>query len=102
GRRPRRQRPRGAPPPARGMSARRLLPLALAAAVLAPRTAAAQDSLRSQIRASQERLEQIRAEREQLQAEMEELRSRVHDIAGELVNIERQVAASTRALRELD
>jgi septal ring factor EnvC (AmiA/AmiB activator) len=84
------------------MSARRLLPLALAAAVLAPRTAAAQDSLRSQIRASQERLEQIRAEREQLQAEMEELRSRVHDIAGELVNIERQVAASTRALRELD
>jgi len=85
------------------MSARRLLPLALVAAVAAPGNAAAQqDSLRSQIRASQERLEQIRIEREQLQAEMEELRSRVHDIASELVNIERQVAASTRALRELD
>jgi len=76
--------------------------LAVAAVAAAPRAAAAQDSLRVQIRASQDRLEQIRAERAQLQAEMERLRSQVHDVASELVNIERQVAASTRAMRELD
>lgn len=85
------------------MSWRHALPILLTAiTAAAPGPAAAQDSLRAQIRASQDRLEQIRAERAQLQAEMERLRSQVHDVASELVNIERQVAASTRALRELD
>lgn len=55
-----------------------------------------------QIRASQERLQEIRAERERLQAEMQSLEGRALDISGELENIERQVDASAEALQELD
>lgn len=64
--------------------------------------AAQQDSVQQQIRASEERLRQIRAEREQLQQEMEALRGRARDISADLTNIERQVNASAGALRELD
>src|SRR5690606_14837139 len=35
-------------------------------------------------------------------AEMAQLQSRVHDLAGQLANIERQISASESALRELD
>lgn len=55
-----------------------------------------------EIRESQLRLERIRKEREELQSEMERLRSQVHDINAHLVNIERQVVASTAVLQELD
>lgn len=55
-----------------------------------------------EIRESQLRLERIRKEREELQREMERLRGQVDDISTHLVNIERQVAASTAVLRELD
>lgn len=55
-----------------------------------------------QIRESEERLRQIRAERERLQEEMQALQGRVRDISADLSNIERQVNASAGALRELD
>lgn len=81
------------------------LATALLAAVLVwvPGTLAAQeDSVQTQIRASQERLEEIRAERSELQRQMEQLQGRAHDISGEIRNIERQVTASAEALQELD
>ena len=62
----------------------------------------AQENLRSQLRESQSRLEQIRRERADLQQQMELLRSRVHDVSGELVNIQRQVNVSANALHEID
>jgi murein hydrolase activator len=70
----------------------------------APGGVAAQqpDTLQQQLRASQERLEEIRAERTRLQSDMQRLEGRVRDIAAELSNIERQVAASAEALAELD
>jgi len=51
---------------------------------------------------SQERLAEIRREREQLQREMERLRGRVHSLSSELSNIERQVQISGRMISELD
>ena len=82
-----------------------LFPLLLAAAwsALAPHVAAAQqDTVQAQIRASQDRLDQIRAEREQLQREMQTLRGQARNLSAELGNIERQVQASAQALQELD
>ncbi len=60
------------------------------------------ESLRRQLRESQDRLDQIRRERSDLQRQMEELRSRVHDASSELSNIDRQVDASASALKEID
>lgn len=71
--------------------------------VLVPTPAAAQqDTMQAQIRASQERLQQIREERRTLQEQMEQLQGRARNISGEIGNIERQVAASAGALQELD
>lgn len=63
---------------------------------------AQQDTTQSQLQASQDRLEQIRAERRALQQEMEQLRGEAADISSEIRNIERQVSASAAALQELD
>lgn len=72
-------------------------------ALLTPAPAAAQqDTVQQQIRASQERLQEIRAERDRLQRDMRALEGRVLDISTELSNIERQADASASALRELD
>jgi len=62
----------------------------------------AQEGLGQQLRESQQRLEQIRREREQLQQQMTSLRSRVHTTAAELTNIEAQVTTSAEALREIE
>jgi septal ring factor EnvC (AmiA/AmiB activator) len=62
----------------------------------------AQDNTRRELRESQLRLEQIRAERQKLQEEMSGLRTRVRDASRELANIERLRYASSRALRELE
>ncbi len=51
---------------------------------------------------SQERLAEIRRERERLQREMERLRGRVHSLSSELSNIERQVQISGQIVSELD
>lgn len=79
-----------------------LVAAALLAAGAGAPAAAQQDSVQLQIRASEERLREIRAEREALQREMEALRGRARDISTDLSNIERQVNASAGALRELD
>lgn len=55
-----------------------------------------------EIRESQIRLERIRQERQALQGEMERLRNQVHDVNDQLVNIERQIAATNQVLQELD
>ncbi|NIP79635.1 MAG: hypothetical protein GWM90_10635, partial [Gemmatimonadetes bacterium] len=60
------------------------------------------DTVQARIRASQERLQEIRAERERLQVEMQSLQGRARDISSELTNIEQQVDASAEALQELD
>lgn len=91
-----------------GAGARRflLLGLLLAAGSLpgGARPLAGQDTgtLAEQIRESQLRLEQIRAERERLQREMQATRTRVESVASELQNIERQISASRGILAELD
>lgn len=51
---------------------------------------------------SQERLLEIRRERQRLQDDMDRLRGRVHNLTSELSNIDRQVALSGRAVGELD
>jgi septal ring factor EnvC (AmiA/AmiB activator) len=51
---------------------------------------------------SQERLLEIRRERQRLQQEMDRLRGRVHTLSTELTNIERQEQISRRILSELD
>lgn len=54
------------------------------------------------LRASQLRLDSIRAERQRLQNEMQSLQSRVRDASRELANLGRQRAASASALQEMD
>ena len=51
---------------------------------------------------SQQRLLEIRRERERLQREMDRLRGRVHSLSSELSNIERQVDISGRIVGELE
>ncbi len=64
--------------------------------------ARAQGSIASEISESQERLEEIRSERERLRREMTRIRSRVHNLASELDNLQRQVEASASLLSELE
>ena len=54
------------------------------------------------IQHSQERLNEIRRERERLQTEMDQLRGRVHSLSSELNNIEAQVQVSGRMISELN
>lgn len=54
------------------------------------------------LRASQLRLDSIRAERQRLQREMAGLQSRVRDASRELANLAGQRAASAAALQEMD
>ena len=63
---------------------------------------AGQSALGDQIRDSQDRLEQIRRERQQLAREYDELRGQVHTFSEEISNIERRIGSSRGALDELD
>jgi septal ring factor EnvC (AmiA/AmiB activator) len=85
---------------------RRLAALAafLCLASAAPSTLAAQQPAPpdTSLQRSQERLVEIRRERERLQREMERLRGRVHSLSSELTNIERQVETTGRIVSELD
>jgi murein hydrolase activator len=80
---------------------RALILLAILVAGSAPR-AAAQSALGDQIRDSQDRLDQIRREREQLAREYDELRGQVHTFSEEIANIEQRIGSSRSALDELD
>jgi len=89
-----------------GLSIQRLAALAvlLCLASTTPTALAAQQpaSPDTSLRRSQERLIEIRRERERLQREMERLRGRVHSLSSELTNIERQVETTGRIVSELD
>jgi murein hydrolase activator len=69
---------------------------------LVPLRLSAQESTRRELRESQQRLQQIRAERQRLQDEMSGLRTRLRDASRELSNIERQRNTSASALREVE
>jgi septal ring factor EnvC (AmiA/AmiB activator) len=85
---------------------RRAAPLVLIPILLllaSPPNASAQTSdIQRQIRESQERLAEIRAERERLQREMAAARIQVEDVSAELRNIEQQLSASRSVLAEMD
>lgn len=51
---------------------------------------------------SQKRLQEIRRERSELREDLGSLRTQVHDVAGELENLEQQRIASGEVVRELD
>ena len=101
----------GAPPRRGPVSPAVLVPLVVAPLVLAslaalgpaPTPLAAQEpDLAQEIRESQRRLEQIRAERERLQREVGDVRNRVRDVAAELANVERRLSASRSVLAEVE
>lgn len=74
---------------------------AVVATLLAPALLRGQDVER-QIRTNQERLEEIRRERNQLVSELTRLRGRARTLATELSNLERQRSATGRLINELD
>jgi septal ring factor EnvC (AmiA/AmiB activator) len=79
--------------------------LIAAVAVIASASGAAgqdPDEIRRQLEESQGRLAQIRVERSALQTQLGNLSGQVHDMAAEITNIERQIAASASAMVELD
>ncbi|MEX0892145.1 MAG: peptidoglycan DD-metalloendopeptidase family protein [Gemmatimonadota bacterium] len=95
------KRPGSATRAARAARTALVLLAAGAAFTVTPAPAAGQGDLQGQLRASQLRLDSIRAEGSRLQAELGRLRTRVRDANRELTNIAEQRAASTAALQEL-
>ncbi|MFV1985853.1 MAG: murein hydrolase activator EnvC [Gemmatimonadota bacterium] len=78
--------------------------LAAVAACVSHTAAIGQDpeEISRQLQESQGRLDQIRRERSALQTQLNDLGGQVHDVSSEIVNIERQIAASASAMVELD
>ena len=83
------------------MTFRRIAMLAACAAII-PGAALPQQTTDQQLRENQQRLQQIRRERDDLQSELDRLRGRVHNISGELINIQRQKTATNQLVNELD
>ncbi len=73
-----------------------------AATVLGASNLGAQSAIGDQIRDSQDRLEQIRRERQELAREYDQLRGQVHTYSEEISNIELRIGSSRGALDELD
>ena len=67
-----------------------------------PAVVRGQDAIGNQIRDSQDRLEQIRRERQQLAREYDQLQGEVHTFSEELANLESRIGSSLDALDELD
>jgi septal ring factor EnvC (AmiA/AmiB activator) len=80
----------------------RLLALLLALLVGTASDLTAQSAIGDQIRDSQDRLEQIRREKQQLAREYNELRGQVHTFSEEISNLEQRIGSSWGALDELD
>jgi septal ring factor EnvC (AmiA/AmiB activator) len=59
-------------------------------------------SIDTALQNSQERLQEIRRERERLQDEMERLRGQVHSLSSEVENLQEQVRTTGRIVSELD
>lgn len=67
-----------------------------------PRPAAAQSTIERRIQESQDRLGEIRREREELSRQASQLSGQVHTLSEEIRNLERQIGTSAGALAELD
>ena len=80
----------------------RSLPLFVMGSLLCARIAAAQGTVDKQLRDNQQKLEEIRRERDRLQDDLEKIRNRVHNIASELTNLEGQKRITGRIVNELD
>jgi septal ring factor EnvC (AmiA/AmiB activator) len=78
--------------------------LALVATVVAtaPTPVFAQDQIDTEIRRSQDRLEEIRREQQRLTREAGQLRGQIRTVGEELRNIEARIGSSTSALAEFD
>ena len=76
--------------------------LAVILAVLTPTPAYSQDDIPDQIRRSQDRLEEIRQDRQQLAREATQMRGQIRTMGDELRNIEARIGSSTSALAEFD
>ncbi|HTH64716.1 MAG TPA: peptidoglycan DD-metalloendopeptidase family protein, partial [Gemmatimonadales bacterium] len=59
-------------------------------------------NIEQQMRDNQQRLENIRRERNETQADLERLRAQVHSLADELANLEHQRETTNRIVNELD
>src|SRR5215510_5292709 len=59
-------------------------------------------NIEQQMRDNQQRLENIRKERNETQADLERLRAQVHTLADELANLEHQRETTNRIVNELD
>ncbi|MFQ5690075.1 MAG: murein hydrolase activator EnvC family protein [Gemmatimonadota bacterium] len=57
--------------------------------------------IEEQIRQSQQRLDEIRSEREALRRQLSDLASRVHNVSDEIRNLERQIGTSSSVVAEL-
>lgn len=92
---------------ARGAALALLVPALLVPDLLLPPPLLSQaegseeEVLRRQIRQSQERLGEIRREREQLRRELDDLAGRVHDVSAEIENLEAQIGTSSSVIAEL-
>ncbi|MBK5097428.1 MAG: hypothetical protein JJE01_06575, partial [Gemmatimonadetes bacterium] len=67
-----------------------------------PRPVLGQEEIRERIRESQQRLEQIRRERQDLTIEAGQLRGQVHNVSEEIRNIEARIGSTSSLLTELD
>jgi septal ring factor EnvC (AmiA/AmiB activator) len=74
----------------------------LAVALAAGRLAAQQPPADTAVENSQQRLIEIRRERQRLQGEMERLRGQVHSLSSEVQNLKDQVRTTGRIVSELD
>ncbi len=81
---------------------RRLVVLLTALLAGAAPDLAAQSAIGDQIRDSQDRLDQIRREKQQLARAYDDLRGQVHTFSEEIANIEQRIGSSRGAMDELD
>ncbi len=60
------------------------------------------EAIRQRIQESQDRLSEIRGERERLRRQLDDLTSQVHTVSEEIRNLERQIGASASLVAELE
>ena len=93
---------RPVPQRSRCRAGRLSLLLGLLTCVALPRPVLGQEEIRERIRESQQRLEQIRSERQALTIEAGQLRGQVHNVSEEIRNIEARIGSTSSLLTELD
>jgi len=86
----------------RRFSRRLSLTLLLDVVLLSAPLLAQRPTLEQQMRDNQQRLENIRRERNQAQQDLERLRAQAHSLADELTNLEHQKETTNRIVNELD